>query len=188
MTSSNARLNWIRLRLLDEGQQRYQGEPVCHLDHALQSAWLAQRAGAKIQLVVAALLHDIGHLSVGLGDTPSVRGIDDRHEERGAQLLEPIFGPGVSEPVRVHVLAKRALVRRPAYLRALSEDSRRSLELQGGALGDEAYLAFLELPYAAEALALRRWDDAAKRVDFRPWSLEQVWNQVEQLAAGHQHS
>ena len=150
-------------RLLQErGHERYTGEPVSHLEHALQSADLAQRAGAGDALVVAALLHDIGHLLHGAAGTPSADGVDDAHEALAADALEPLFGPAVSQPVALHVLAKRRLCADARYLRALSEDSRRSLALQGGPLGPQAQAAFDAVPHAADALRLRRWDDAAK--------------------------
>jgi hypothetical protein len=75
----------------------------------LQCAFLAERDGAPVTLLSAALLHDIGHLLYDAGDRPALRGIDDQHEELGARLLLDAFGPAVAEPVRLHVAAKRYL-------------------------------------------------------------------------------
>lgn len=168
-------LNDLRALLETRGSGRYTGEPVSHRAHALQCAWLAQRAGAGDALVVAALLHDIGHLSSGLAGTPSAEGIDDRHEEAGAALLARWFDPAVTEPVRLHVRAKRVLAAQPAYWRALSDDSRRSLRLQGGVLDGAGRAAFMAGPWAKAALALRRWDDAAKKPDAERWTLQEAW-------------
>ncbi|WP_287918563.1 HD domain-containing protein [Tibeticola sp.] len=171
-------LEELRLLLLARGHAQYTGEPVNHLEHALQCAALAQRAGAPAALMTAALLHDIGHLLDGIRGTPSLEGIDDRHEVRAAELLSRWFGSDVTEPVRLHVAAKRALAADSRYWRALSEDSRRSLALQGGAFDAAAIAAFALQPHAAEALALRRWDDAAKRPGRVTPTLDAFWPTV----------
>jgi phosphonate degradation associated HDIG domain protein len=167
------------------GNERYDGEDVSHLEHALQCATLARRAGAAPTLIVAALLHDIGHLAHGLPGTPSAAGHDDRHEALGAALLAPLFGDAVAEPVRLHVEAKRCLAMNAAYRRVLSADSQRSLALQGGPLDEAGRAAFLARPFAAEALRLRHWDDAGKspRLDVPP--LAHWWALAERVGAEH---
>lgn len=145
------------------GHERYTGEPVTHLEHALQTADLARRGGVGDALVIAALLHDVGHLIHGMAGTLSAEGIDDRHEAIAAGALERLFGAAVSGPVGLHVMAKRRLCADPRYLRALSDDSRRSLVLQGGPLDAAGCEAYDALAHAQDALRLRRWDDAAKR-------------------------
>ena len=50
------------------GHEQYAGEPVTQLEHALQTAHLAQQAGADDELVTACLLHDLGHLLQDLED------------------------------------------------------------------------------------------------------------------------
>ena len=145
------------------GPRAYSGEPVSQLEHALQSAQLAQAAGAPEPLVVAALLHDIGHLVNDQGETPTARGIDDLHQFHSAHWLKALFGPAVTEPVRLHVAAKRYLCAvRPGYREALSADSQRSLALQGGAFTPAEAEAFEQGPHARAAVALRLWDDQAK--------------------------
>lgn len=145
------------------GPRAYSGEPVSQLEHALQSAALAQAAGAAEPLVAAALLHDLGHLVNDQGETPSERGVDDQHQFHGAHYLKPLFGREVLGPIRLHVAAKRYLcATRPGYQDALSPDSKRSLALQGGAFSAGEAEAFGQLPHAAAAVALRLWDDAAK--------------------------
>lgn len=149
--------------LAAEGHNVYFGEEVTELEHALQTAFLAESSGAGEEQVVAALLHDIGHLLHRLPEDIADRGFDGRHEEAGAVLLAVHFGPAVAEPVRLHVAAKRYLCGADAgYAAGLSAASRRSLELQGGPFTVEEKRAFEENPWCPRALALRRWDDAAK--------------------------
>lgn len=172
----------LRAILLTRGCERYTGEPVSHLEHALQCADFAERAGAADSLVVAALLHDIGHLLTCYCGTPSADGIDDQHEVLGAACLARLFESGVREPVRLHVAAKRYLAADPAYRRALTEDSLRSLQLQGGVMSAEERAAFEREVHAEAALRLRRWDDAAKRPGRVTPSLDDFWSRAERLA------
>lgn len=149
-----------------KGHAQYDGEPVTQLGHALQSAHLAEQAGAESALITAALLHDLGHLLHDLGGTPTQQGLDDLHQYRCLPFLRPLFGPATLEPIRLHVDAKRYLCARElGYLEALSPDSQRSLVLQGGVFGEAKALAFEALPHAADAIRLRRWDDIAKSAD-----------------------
>ena len=145
------------------GGDDYGGERLSQLQHALQCAALAEAEGASASLIAAALLHDIGHLVHDLGDSPAARGIDDRHELIGRQWLARWFSEAVTEPVRLHVNAKRYLTAtEPGYFGSLSSASLRSLELQGGAFTPELAAGFISLPHAEAAVRLRRWDEAAK--------------------------
>jgi gamma-butyrobetaine dioxygenase len=145
------------------GESAYFGEPVTQLEHALQTAALAEAAHAPNALVVAALLHDIGHLLHGLDEAIADRGIDGRHEEVGNRWLGVHFNRAVTEPIRLHVAAKRYLcAAEEGYVDALSPASRESLELQGGPMTPSEVEVFEQTPWAWDALALRRWDDAAK--------------------------
>ncbi len=131
--------------------------------HALQCAWLAEKSGCPDTLVVASLLHDIGHLVHELGDNPSEAGVDDLHEERGYEFLHAWFGTEVTEPVRLHVAAKRYLcATEPSYFSKLSKDSVVSLSLQGGPMSANEVDAFNHLPHMSAALKLRRFDEQAK--------------------------
>ncbi len=153
------------------GHRRYDGESVTQLQHAWQCEQLARRAGADAPLRLAAWLHDVGHLLTDLPGSPTVDGIDDGHELRAARWLEPLFGPAVSQPVALHVQAKRYLVGACAsYGDALSPDSRRSLVLQGGPLDASTRETFLTQAYAPQSLRLRAWDDAGKREGWQPTS------------------
>lgn len=131
--------------------------------HALQAAWLAEQTGCPDPLIVASLLHDIGHLVHDLGDNPAESGIDDLHEERGHRFLASWFGPEVTEPVRLHVSAKRYLCATEAdYFGKLSNDSVLSLSLQGGPMSSAEVAAFGALPQSGAAVKLRRFDEQAK--------------------------
>ena len=147
----------------DRGGQAYLGEAVSIAEHMLQTAHAAERDDASPDLTVAALLHDFGHLVHGSADDPADLGIDALHEEVGARWLSRVFGPSVSEPVRLHVAAKRYLcATTPEYLDVLSPASVRSLMLQGGPFSVVEAVAFAALPQAADAVRVRRWDDAGK--------------------------
>jgi phosphonate degradation associated HDIG domain protein len=147
----------------DRGGQAYLGEPVSIAEHMLQTADAAERDGAPAEVVVAALLHDLGHLVHGLADDSADFGIDTVHEEVGARWLSRVFGPNVAEPVRLHVAAKRYLcATTPEYLDVLSPASVHSLMLQGGPFAAAEAEAFAALPHAADAVRVRRWDDVGK--------------------------
>jgi gamma-butyrobetaine dioxygenase len=136
------------------GARDYLGEPVTIGEHLLQAGALAEAAGADAALVAAALLHDVGHLrrEAGLG-----------HGEAGARWLSQWFGQAVTEPVRLHVAAKRYLCAvEPGYSGLLSAESVRSLALQGGPMTAAEAAAFEATPHAQDAVAVRRWDDQAK--------------------------
>jgi phosphonate degradation associated HDIG domain protein len=145
------------------GKSAYLGEPVSQEEHALQAAYLAEQQGALPHLIAAALLHDIGHLVHGLPENIADRGIDGRHEVAGEAFLRTAFGPAVSEPVRLHVDAKRYLCSSdPGYLARLSPASVQSLRLQGGPFSPGESAEFENNPHFQDAVRLRRWDDEAK--------------------------
>ena len=167
----------------ERGEGQYGKERVTQRAHALQCAALAASEGCAEPLVVAALLHDVGHLLHDLGTDARTRGVDDRHETRAAEWLAVWFGEDVVAPVRLHVPAKRWLcVADPAYYEILSPASRRSLKLQGGPFTPEQAAAFSKAPYAVEAASLRRWDDRAKDPAVVPPPLEAYRPLIERLA------
>ena len=145
------------------GNRLYGGEAVSQLAHALQGAQAAEQDGASPALIVATLLHDLGHLVCEQGDDDIANGINDHHEAVAVQVLRRLFGDEVLQPIALHVAAKRFLCATdPAYLAGLSPASRASLALQGGAMDAAACQRFCRHPHAADALRLRRYDDAAK--------------------------
>ncbi|NKC12024.1 MAG: HD domain-containing protein [Gammaproteobacteria bacterium] len=140
------------------GQAAY-GETVTVNQHSLQCAALARAQGAPNTLVIAALLHDIGHLLEHADDEFGYH----RHDEAGGAYLARLFPPPISEPVRLHVAAKRYLCAvEPDYLARLSHPSMHSLQQQGGPMREEEITRFKEEPYYQAAVRLRRWDESGK--------------------------
>ena len=139
-------------------------EAVTLTDHSVQTAVCAEEAGAGDSLIAAALLHDLGHLLLA-----RARGHEDflqtdwDHDRVAAEWLRPRFGEVVAGPVGLHVDAKRYLcAREPEYAEALSPASAASLAVQGGPFDIDEATAFEAAPRAADAIALRRWDDDGK--------------------------
>lgn len=143
-----------------EGAHEYLGEDVTMGQHMLQAAVGAHEAGAKASLVAAALLHDIGYFS----DVRMTLDEKDRaHDEAGARFLGRSFGPEITEPVRLHVTAKRYLCAvEDNYFGKLSTASVRTLELQGGPMNAAEVALFESNTYAQDAVQIRRYDDEGK--------------------------
>ncbi|MEO6571982.1 MAG: TauD/TfdA family dioxygenase [Ilumatobacteraceae bacterium] len=155
--------DWL-LHLVGTLSEHEYGERVDMLSHSLQTAASARADGATDSLVLAALFHDIGHL---MGPTTQW-GLPD-HAEVGARFLARWFGPAVTEPIRLHVAAKRYLTATdPAYISELSDASRATLEQQGGPFTPSEAAAFQDHPMADDAVRLRRADDAGKLPDHAP--------------------
>jgi phosphonate degradation associated HDIG domain protein len=152
------------LQLFNEkGHSEYGGEAVTQLEHALQSGTLAREENASDHLITAALLHDIGHLLHDLPEDAPLHGIDDVHENKAAVYLRKYFPEAVTEPVRLHVEAKRYLAtKESSYFDLLSEPSKQSLVLQGGLMSSAEVSAFEQNPFFSDAVMLRKWDDQAK--------------------------
>ena len=157
-------LDEIRAAFARRGGNTY-GEGVSQLEHALQCAACAERDGAAPALIAATLLHDIGHLIHDLPQDIADQGIDTQHESLGSAFLSQHFGPAVTEPVRLHVAAKRYLATTErGYYDLLSAASIQSLHLQGGLMSDEETARFAAERFADDAIKLRRWDDEGKIV------------------------
>ena len=162
------------LSILASGVDRgYIGEPISQLEHALQCAAAADRAGADESSVFAALFHDVGHLAIEDGASMGGLGTAD-HETIGARvLLEAGCAAALADLVANHVAAKRYLCwREPAYFEKLSGASKRTLEWQGGPMEDAEARVFGARPNLAEILALRCRDEAAKDPGARVPGLE----------------
>lgn len=164
--SKTAELDTIFALLAARGGEQYGQEAVSQLEHALQAAALAEAAGASSALITAALFHDIGHLTDPEFEPALARGEDRWHEDLGADYLSRLYGPEVTEPIRLHVPAKRYLCAvDPDYAATLSPTSLRTLDMQGGPFDASGVRAFIERPQARGALQVRRWDDRAKAPD-----------------------
>lgn len=169
-----------------QGQAQYGMEAVSQLQHALQCAHLAEQADAGEAQILAALLHDIGHLTDPEFEAAVARGEDRWHENRGARYLETVFPPEVTEPVRLHVPAKRYLCAADrGYFSTLSPASVNSLALQGGAFDEQEAAAFILQPFAAQAVQVRRWDDLAKDTSAETPDLRHFYQYVEPLLTAH---
>ncbi len=158
------------------------GEDVTQLEHVLQCGHLAQQDGAPPSLIAAALLHDIGQFIGDAGNAAEKLGIDARHEVTGAQYLAQAFPPSVTEPIRLHVDAKRYLCAvEPGYQQALSGASELSLRLQGGPMDAAEAERFRQGPHFAAAIQLRRYDDNGKNPETDVPDLESYRPLLEQL-------
>jgi phosphonate degradation associated HDIG domain protein len=167
------------------GLTAYFGERVSMCEHGLQAAHFAQAETAAESLVVAALLHDIGHLLEELPGAIEDWSTDARHEESGARWLARRFPPEVCEPVRLHVSAKRYLCAIDADYRAcLSPASVHTLSLQGGPMSATEVAQFRAQPFWQDAVRVRRWDDQGKVAGLRTAQLPDYEPLLERVARG----
>jgi [1-hydroxy-2-(trimethylamino)ethyl]phosphonate dioxygenase len=145
------------------GGEEYLGEPVTMGEHMLQGATIAEQNGQPEEIIVAALLHDIGHFTSEFGTFTMDDTEDRHHEDAGGEVLERFFPTVITDCVRYHVAAKRYLcATRPEYLSLLSEASVRSLNLQGGPMQPDEVAAFESNPNLEKIVAVRYLDDAGK--------------------------
>lgn len=145
------------------GGEEYLGEPVTMAEHMLQGAYLAEQQGEDDAIIVAALLHDIGHFTSEFGTFSMEDTHDKYHEEAGAAVLERFFPRIVVDCVRQHVAAKRYICATdPSYFAELSPASIHSLKLQGGPMNAAEIAEFEKNPNVAEIVRVRRLDDAGK--------------------------
>jgi len=155
------------------GAGAYYGESVSMTEHMLQAAYFAQAEAAPAPLVIAALLHDVGHLIETVPDDIADWTTDARHEEVGSRWLAQRFPASVSEPVRLHVPAKRYLcATESAYFAKLSPASIVTLELQGGPMRRDETARFESESFYRDAVRVRRWDDAGKVAGMATLKLE----------------
>jgi gamma-butyrobetaine dioxygenase len=166
------------------GDSAYVGEPISVSEHATQAAWFARQDGAPAALVVAALLHDIGHLLDAAPEDLAAWQVDARHEVSGARWIAARFGAEVADPVRLHVAAKRYLCATEAsYARQLSAASVQTLALQGGPMSPGETAAFEAQPRHVDAVRLRRWDDLAKIAGFKALPMAAYRGEIESCCA-----
>ena len=168
------------------GGEEYLGEPVTMAEHMLQGATLAENANLPEIIVVAALLHDIGHFTSEFG-TFRMDDTEDRyHEEAGAQVLEAFFPTLVTDCVRYHVAAKRYLcATRPDYFNRLSDASVHSLNLQGGPMSPQEVAEFEQNPNLEQIIQVRYLDDAGKHADMETPGFAHFAPMVQRVVDAH---
>ena len=167
----------------ERGSSAYFGESVSMAEHALQAAHFAQLAAAPPALIVAALLHDIGHLVDQVPSDIADWTVDAHHEQVGSLWLAKRFGPAVSEPVRLHVPAKRYLLATdPTYFTKLSPASVITLKLQGGPMTTDEVATFETERFHGEAVRVRQWDDQGKVMGLKTPSFSDYRSFIEQLS------
>ncbi len=167
------------------GSGAYFGEAVTQTQHGLQAAYFAEQHGAPESLVLASLLHDVGHLIEPAPAELADWKHDARHELSGSRWLAARFGPEVSEPVRLHVPAKRYLCATdPGYFGQLSAASVTTLALQGGPMSAAEIRAFENEAYWREAVLLRQFDDQGKIAGLNTPPFEHYRPLIERFSRG----
>jgi len=168
MTEVNANniVNHIEDVFDRRGAESYLGEQVTMAQHMLQTAECAEKAGADNSLIVASLLHDIGHYKNEIPESVLAKGTDNYHEEAGANFLQDFFPQSVVEPIRQHVATKRYLCAvKPEYFDRLSPASVHTLNLQGGPMSAKEVEEFKKNDFLEQCIALRYWDEEGKDPD-----------------------
>ncbi len=169
--------------LFDEyGADAYFGEEVTIAEHMLQAAHFAKKSGAEETLIVATLLHDVGHLNNEFGDNYIDQRVDNLHENAGSIMLSSFFSDAITKPIRLHVAAKKYLcATTPAYYENLSDASKRTLKFQGGAMNEAEKREFESNKYSEAAVKLRHWDDAGKVPGLRIAGLEHYHAMIDRV-------
>ena len=149
----------------------YIGEKVTMSQHMIQTAMLAEKAKCDDDLVCSCLLHDYGHFILEDPDELVKLSVDGQHENIGYEYLKSFFKKEIVEPIKYHVLAKRYLAREKKYFDLLSEASKTSLKIQGGALNQDESIKFEAQEYFKSSILLRKFDEAAKKTDIKMKSI-----------------
>ena len=149
----------------------YIGEKVTMSEHMIQTAMLAEKAKNNDNLICSCLLHDYGHFILEKPDELVKLNVDGHHENIGYEYLKSFFKKEILEPIKYHVLAKRYLAREKNYFDLLSEASKTSLKLQGGALNQDESMKFEAQEYFKSSILLRKFDEAAKKTDVKMKSI-----------------
>lgn len=153
------------------GSNEYAGEKVTQLQHMVQAAALAKQGGYDDEMILAAFLHDVGHICASSYAGNSMGGFGlINHEKIGAQYLRNRgFSERIARLVENHVSAKRYLTfKYPEYYESLSEASKKTLEYQGGVMNPDEAALFENDPLCEDFIEMRRWDELAKDETLQP--------------------
>ena len=145
----------------------YMGEKLTIAQHMIQTAMLAEKNNSTDELICSSLLHDFGHFIIHDPDLLVTKSLDGRHEYLAYNFLNNYFSPKVTEPIKLHVQAKKYLCRDNAYYNLLSNASKISLKLQGGIMNDNEAKKFTSLKFHKDAITLRRYDDKGKKPNMK---------------------
>ena len=154
----------------------YIGEKVTISEHMIQTAMIAENAKSPSSLTCSCLLHDYGHFILEDPDKLVRKKIDGKHEDIGYEYLKKFFKKEVVEPIKYHVLAKRYLAKGKKYFNSLSEASKISLKLQGGALNKKESKEFEKKDFFKQTIKLRKFDEAANKTDIKMKSIIEYKN------------
>ena len=154
----------------------YIGEKITISEHMIQTAMIAENTKSSNNLVCSCLLHDYGHFILEDPDKLVRKKIDGKHEDIGYEYLKKFFKKEVVEPIKYHVLAKRYLAKKKKYFNSLSEASKISLKLQGGALNKKESKEFEKKYFFKQTIKLRKFDEVAKRTDIKMKSIIEYKN------------
>ena len=171
------------------GSNQYDGEDVTQLQHMFQSAELANAQGFDDEVVLAAFVHDIGHICVAEQKGNSMDGFGIvNHEKIGATFLQLSgFSARLINMVQNHVNAKRYLTYKdPAYYHQLSHASKETLKHQGGMMTEEEAALFENNPFYKTIIALRLIDEQAKDPN-KPIADIEKYKQLMHRHLQHQH-
>lgn len=168
------------------GGEEYLGEPVTMAQHMLQGATIAEQNGLPEEIIVGALLHDIGHFTSEFGTYHPDDTEDRHHEDAGEAVLAPFFPPVITDCVKYHVAAKRYLcATKPEYFARLSPASVHTLELQGGPMSAEEVAEFEANPNLKEIVQVRYLDEAGKCADMETPSFDHFAPMVQRMVDRH---
>lgn len=172
------------------GTSDYIGEAVSQTEHALQSAYFAEQSGHSTEVILASLLHDLGHFASGLKQNQMAELGVVHHEWIGAQLVYDLnFSAKVALLIGYHVDAKRYLAaKKPNYYARLSLASQQTLSYQGGPMAQEEMRHFEQLPYFKEILQVRINDEKAKEQDLIVPDLAYYYPRMQEHLAQNQKS
>ncbi len=168
------------------GGEEYLGEPVTMAEHMLQGATIAEQNGMPEEIIVGALLHDVGHFTSEFGTYHPDDTEDRHHEDAGELVLAPFFPTVITDCVKYHVAAKRYLcATKTEYFNRLSPASVHTLELQGGPMSPDEVAEFEQNPNLKEIIQVRYLDEAGKRDDMYTPDFEHFAPMVQRMVDRH---